>query len=545
MAQLQIISGNDRNRVFDLHGDKVTIGRNPKNNIVLFDETASRFHAEIFLHEGRHFIRDLDSSHGTYINSERIVHDTPLLHDTIISIGSTEMVFKEPDRATSDEASTPSPAAQLIGGAAAPEAKSKPLLPEEFSDTVTHYVSATGPLARSANLSDAQSEMLIKVADAIHSVLDRDVLLKILADMLHEIFTPDRVLILLTDPQTGELRLAAQKPEREEQKISNTIVEYAMREKISLLISNTADDERFSEAQSVIRQSIQSAICSPLAGRNAVLGVIYIDSRLRPINFQKDELALLNIISTHAAMSIENAMLVEQKVAAERLSAMGVAVAGISHYIKNIITGLLGSSGLINMGLESGDLKLVEEAWPIQERATQKIHSLVQQMLTLSKKREPEWGTGNLNALMTDVIDNQERRAHEFGVVLQCEFDPDLPDTMFDAQQLHDALLNLTGNAIEACAETENACVKLATKQCDGGKRLAVVIEDNGPGIPQEIQEKIFEPFFSTKGAQGTGLGLAVTRKVIEEHGGSLELDSEEGRGAKFTILIPRRTTNH
>ncbi|MBM3334307.1 HAMP domain-containing histidine kinase, partial [Candidatus Sumerlaeota bacterium] len=119
--------------------------------------------------------------------------------------------------------------------------------------------------------------------------------------------------------------------------------------------------------------------------------------------------------------------------------------------------------------------------------------------------------------------------------------DPDMPDALFDPKGIHDAVLNLVGNAVDAGRGRPEAKVSVTPRFKAAAQRISIVIEDNGPGIPVAIQKRIFEPFFSTKGSKGTGLGLAVTQKVIREHGGEISLHSNEGEGARFTIWLPHR----
>jgi two-component system sensor histidine kinase AtoS len=116
--------------------------------------------------------------------------------------------------------------------------------------------------------------------------------------------------------------------------------------------------------------------------------------------------------------------------------------------------------------------------------------------------------------------------------------DKSIPHTMLDVDIIHDAILNLVNNAIDATAEIGSK-VEIVTR-CDTENACQhVVISDDGPGIPLNICSRIFEPFFSTKGSKGSGLGLAIVKKAIEEHGGKILLDTEEGHGTTFTITLP------
>jgi len=142
-----------------------------------------------------------------------------------------------------------------------------------------------------------------------------------------------------------------------------------------------------------------------------------------------------------------------------------------------------------------------------------------------------------------DIAALCQSRAEQSRVTLSVKLDREMPICLCDADKIHDALLNLVTNAIEAVRECESARLpgkmEIATAFRKDTRRVELKVSDNGPGIPQEMQKKIFDPFFSTKGSKGTGLGLAVARKVIEEHNGTITLESIEGKRCTFTIQLP------
>jgi two-component system, NtrC family, sensor kinase len=162
-------------------------------------------------------------------------------------------------------------------------------------------------------------------------------------------------------------------------------------------------------------------------------------------------------------------------------------------------------------------------------------------MLAVSREREPEREEVNLNELIGQILTDSRTHADKSGVRLEAELDTGIAPMQLDPSRMHDSILNLVGNAIEALEEhgIEDGLVRVRSARSEDGKKIVVEVEDNGPGMPPEIQAKIFEPFFSTKGSRGTGLGLAVVHKTIEEHGGKLTLESEIGRGTTFRIELP------
>ena len=132
-----------------------------------------------------------------------------------------------------------------------------------------------------------------------------------------------------------------------------------------------------------------------------------------------------------------------------------------------------------------------------------------------------------------------EGRAKDLNVAIEMKFDPQLKPMQADPEGLHKALLNIVSNALDALQETPDARVTLSTTLETNGRWAQMTVQDNGPGIPTDIQQNIFKPFVSTKGSKGTGLGLAVCRKILREHGGDVILHSEPGHGAKFVLRLP------
>jgi len=524
MSKLLIRTGENAGQTFPLGQESITIGRSPNCDIVIADRSASRSHAQIVFRDNRHYAQDMGSTHGTFINDAHNNQEVVLNNGDVIRIGVTEFVYQ--GDALEETVDDP-----IVG------IDEKPV--ESLSaETIAFSIPVEEP-SKAKGLSPEQLDKLSRVAEAIQSVLDIDELLGALMDVLFEILRPDRGVILLRETLDGPMEPRIKRPVEGELQVSQTIIDHAVSERMSLLVSDTSEDQRFSEAHSILAQAILSAICAPLVCKDKVLGVLYIDTKAQLVRYQKEDLALLNIIAANAAIAIENAMLVKEKLEAERLAAIGVAVAGISHYAKNILMGISGSSQLIDGGIEKDDFAMVQKVWPVQKRATAKITALIKDMLSYSKEREPNLEEGNLNEIIEETFENQAPRAEQMKVELILDTDGSLPDSLFEISAIHDTVLNIAGNAIEACQEMEGARVILKSETLPEKGMLCVSIIDNGPGIPEDIQKKIFEPFFSTKGSQGTGLGLAVARKSAEEHRGKLLLESAPGEGAAFRLLLP------
>ncbi len=226
---------------------------------------------------------------------------------------------------------------------------------------------------------------------------------------------------------------------------------------------------------------------------------------------------------------------------AERLAAVGQTIAGLSHHIKNILQGLRTGGDIVTQGLADGDLEYVGRGWKTVERNRARIEDLVMDMLSYSKEREPAFADTDLNALVRDVAEVVSGRAAEKGITVALDLDAGLPHCPADYDGIHRSLLNLVGNALDAVEAAETPRVEVATRQEADGTRVRVEVRDNGGGVAPEMQDDIFRPFVSTKGSRGTGLGLAVSRKTLREHGGDIVVHSQPGRGSTFVMRLPLR----
>jgi PAS domain S-box-containing protein len=229
---------------------------------------------------------------------------------------------------------------------------------------------------------------------------------------------------------------------------------------------------------------------------------------------------------------------------AERLAAIGQTVAGVAHGIKNILHGFKGGSYLVEIGLERNDREKLEKGWGTVQRNIGRTSELVMDLLSYAKERAAELKPCRPNAIAQDVCDLLRPLAEQNQVTLTLVTDPNLGTVWIDPHSLHQSLSNLVSNAIDACVldeATDKARKVVVTTTRESDRRLRISVSDNGVGMDAEVQAKLFTAFFSTKGHRGTGLGLLVTRKLIEEHGGSIEVASRKGQGTTVTLWLPYR----
>ena len=229
-------------------------------------------------------------------------------------------------------------------------------------------------------------------------------------------------------------------------------------------------------------------------------------------------------------------------VKSERLAAIGQTVARLAHYIKNILAGLKGGTYVVNIGLDKNDTDKLRTGWHMVERNVGRISYLVADLLAYSKEREPEYRKCLPNDIVEDVCELLDGMAMENRIEVERDFDPSIKEVSMDPDMVHRALLDVVSNAVDACIydldEKKRHKVRVSARLEDDNV-IKFEVVDNGCGMSKEVKNKIFSAFFSTKGGKGTGLGLLVVQKLVQEQNGSIEILSELGEGSAFIVRLP------
>lgn len=282
----------------------------------------------------------------------------------------------------------------------------------------------------------------------------------------------------------------------------------------------------------------RSILAVPLIGRDKPAGVIEVLNKRDEAAFTETDEKVLEIIARQATIAIENARLIEQNIRAERLAAIGEAITGISHYVKNILASIIGSTDLIDTGIETADIEILRRSWPIFRRNSARIANLVEDMLTFSGSGKPVRRPCSLQTVIQEVVRAQESIATPRNVALETSVPEDAPNVLVDERLLHRCLLNLVSNAFDAVSDG-TGLIKVGVELDRERSELKISVRDNGVGIAEEIRTKVYEPFFTTKGSRGTGLGLSVSKRIVEAQDGTLSFESEVGKGSVFVLALP------
>jgi len=231
----------------------------------------------------------------------------------------------------------------------------------------------------------------------------------------------------------------------------------------------------------------------------------------------------------------------QEKLDAERLAAVGQTVAGLAHGVKNLLMGIDGGMYVLRSGLERSDAGRILKGWEMLEQDIGRITEFVKEFLEFAKGRTAEVQPVDPNEPAREVVALFRETAKLKGIELKDDLEGDIPIAFMDKEGIHTCLVNLVSNALDACdvSDKPNRNVVLSTCEQDG--KLIYRVVDDGVGMDYDIKKKVFSSFFSTKvTGKGTGLGLLTTRKIAQEHGGTVSFDSAEGAGSVFRLEFPR-----
>jgi signal transduction histidine kinase/pSer/pThr/pTyr-binding forkhead associated (FHA) protein len=552
VPRLIVIKGADEGKQFDLNALTVGVGRDSSNAVRLHDTEVSRRHAEFRQMEGGAYrLLDIGSVNGTYVNNQPI-KEAVLQPGDHIQIGQTILVYSVGRPSSPGRGDL----ADRISMITRPDSDLSSAIVKTVSEVEGSRILARPDQAHTLWLKTnlANLSIMYETIQAVSHILDIDQLLERIMELIFRSIEADRGCIMLRNPDSGQLEPKAVRwrekvDGQEKMAVSRSIMDYVLREKQGVLVNDAAADERFNTGASIVRYGIREAICVPMKGRHASLGVLYLDthSQHRDLaagktpapRFTEDHLTLAIAIAHQAALAIEDTRYHQAMVQAERLAAIGQTIAALSHHIKNILQGLRSGGEILKMGLGEMNEQLLQQGWKIVEKNQVKIYDLVMDMLSYSKEREPAIEPTELNQVAEDVVELMRGRARELGAKLELRTDPGLPVIQADPEGIHRALLNIVSNAIDAVEGRPNAQVGVAPMLDPDAGWVRIVVVDNGIGIPPGKLGEIFKPFVSTKGAKGTGLGLAVSRKILREHGGDIVVQSQQGKGSKFILRLP------
>lgn len=382
-------------------------------------------------------------------------------------------------------------------------------------------------------------ERIIELTRSLNSTLSLHPLLQKIIRAASELTRTEASSIMLIDRNTGELRFEAATGERSQEVASvvvpmdHSVAGWVAQHGEPLVIDDAHSDPRFyHQIEEEIGFETRSLLAVPMATKGKIIGVLEVVNKQGDATFSDEDLEMLGVLADQAAVAIENAVLFQQS----------DLVAEIVHEMRTPLTSIVGYAEMIEREDVSEETRR-SFAQTIQREA-QRLNHLTCDFLDLARLESGRAFVARdripVEEVVREAVNLLRPQAEKKDVDLCVELPEDLPPVIGDGQRIHQALVNLVGNAVKYCRPGDRVRV---TAKSDGDEVVLGVI-DTGPGIPLKIQDRLFDKFYraatTEDSVEGTGLGLAITREVVESHGGRIWVESEAGEGAAFYITLPR-----
>lgn len=309
------------------------------------------------------------------------------------------------------------------------------------------------------------------------------------------------------------------------------------------IVNDVSKEPKFyPKVDEITQYKTKNILAVPMIHNKKLIGVIEIINKKNDEQFSHEDLRFLEILASWAGSAVVTSRLIQEKIQAERLATIGYTLTALAHQLKNILTAMITSVDLIERSFEKKQYETIKKALPILKRTSLYILEFVQDLLLYSKPRVPQKTYCALDELATKLkeIFNDLFATREVNLII--DFSKVNRPVLLDPNGIFHCLTNLLINASESISPKAGE-VKI-TGELKDDNLLAIAVSDNGKGIPEEELPFIFDPFHSSKGYKGTGLGLAVTKKIVEEHKGTIEVKNNPGGGVQFIIYIPQPDEN-
>jgi signal transduction histidine kinase len=442
-----------------------------------------------------------------------------------------------------------------------------------------------------------------RISQALVSQLEFDALIKLVGELMRETFRADIVYVAMYDKKTDMIHFPFEYGDKNEpRKFGNGFTERIITNNEPLLINKDIAEIRAQLKAKQIGRVTSSFLGVPVLIGKEPIGVISVQSTEEENRFNENDLRLLNTIAANVSVAMQNAEAYqkmrsalndledaqEQLVQQEKLASLGQLTAGIAHEIKNPLNFVTNFSDLTielideiqtelkeifskhgienaNMFETLGDVGMnLNKIFEHGKRADGIVKSMLQHSRGGDGKMEPT----DMNAVIKEYVNlafhGMRASKEPINVDIDLQLDNGIGEIPLVAEDFSRVILNLSNNAFDAMRDklSKNAKVKsekipshsgrgiggegeyspkLTVRTTRNDQTVTIEIEDNGPGIPDEIKDKILQPFFTTKkGTAGTGLGLSITNDIIKAHGGSLEISSNANIGSIFSIQLPQ-----
>jgi signal transduction histidine kinase/pSer/pThr/pTyr-binding forkhead associated (FHA) protein len=519
---IRIIAGSLKGKIISVPESVFTLGRASEAGVHIKDKLISRNHCRLSFEDGKWFVEDLGSTNGTWIIGQKVDRKVLLPFRTSARIGKTIFEIVVPGNTTKSSLLDDKSIVHSI-----------PL--EQFN------------MERQSGEYDISSRGKNRMADIfafqnmISFVLETQELYNKIVESLPVLLPMCSAYLLIFDLEKGQFITAAGWQEEhvdiEEEEIDPNIVSYCKENYQAVLVSGSNPGR--------VNQSI---MCVPMLTREQCNGMLYITLDDPVLQYSCEDLWVVAVAGHTAGMTVQHRNMLEFNFRNERLVATGASAAEISHYIKNILAAMDGSFNLLQMGIDSSDADLSAEAFSILNRNHQRLGNVVLNLLNLASEQKMNFQISDVCKVVRDVVDLMAPNLQSDGINLDVDDDSvNLPlYAEIDANGIHRVLLNLINNAEHAVLQKKTRIdqqnvgkITVRAGFDESRENICISVEDDGVGISPEQAARIFDLFITSKGAAGSGLGLAVSKKIVESHGGKISAIGEKGKGCKVMFSIP------
>lgn len=404
---------------------------------------------------------------------------------------------------------------------------------------------------------------LNEIGQAVTSTLNLEETLTLITDQTIRLMEVAAASVVLRDDPNEEIWFAAASGDGSEATIGvrlpygQGIAGWVVGHGEPVIVPDVQADKRFfADVDKHSGFTTRSILCVPLITKGHTIGALEVMNK-RQGTFNQEDLELLQALAAPAATAIENAQLYEEQrrtikslaetqyqlVQSAKLAAVGELAAGVAHEINNPLTTIIGLTGVLQDTLPvllpyqdeiAEDLRMVYEE-------SRRARDIVRNLLDFARAEPPKLLPIDFNQLIEEAVSLVYTKSVGQKVTLSKSLTY-LPEIWLDHNQVKQVVVNLLNNAIQAMLDLDRpAVLTIATRyRSSGTPAVLCTISDNGPGISPDHRDKIFDPFFTTKEVgKGTGLGLSISYKIIEKHGGSIEVTDNAGRGTTITVALP------
>ncbi|MFC1849607.1 ATP-binding protein [candidate division CSSED10-310 bacterium] len=538
MPKLVLVQGNcDKNEIH-VH-ERLSIGRGITNDLRILDYNVSRQHALIELKDTLYLIKDLASTNGTMVNG-MLIREKVLSEGDQVQIGKNILLF-ERDSTRIFLPKTKNNFVEMLNDKDQQDIK----ITSEMDTGQFKIIDVNLAQKHPTELIKTcrKLSILVEIGKTISTYTQLVPLLSKIIESIFKILPVYRGFILLTDPYSSTVqpvimkKRGARTTKTESIPISHKVIKYVQKYKKGILTRIRWSEIDLVPEHSSDKKVMISVMCAPLFIREQVIGFIWVDSKEHKSAFSTDDLELITAIAQQTSLAIENIQLTQNIIKGEHSLAMAEMFSSIIHEIKNPLSSIQVYTELLQNTKQD---EVRKEYCQVILNEINHLLDISNQILDYGQKISLHFEETDVTILIEEVVKILEQQALHKNISIKHVVEPNIPLVPLDRDKIKQVIFNIVLNALQICAP--NAAINISAAILPQKKYCRISITDTGPGIGADEIEHIFQPFYSNR-TDGTGLGLSISQKIVEEHQGRIQVESDEGGGATFHLELPLKRT--